>query len=82
MESPLHRYVIPSNIKPCKVEHASKETYGTKFVPILFCLFIPPFHSFAIRQGHKLITPLPFFHIYGMLVSLLYCGWKVSRPQR
>ncbi|KAL7554639.1 hypothetical protein ACHAWF_018234 [Thalassiosira exigua] len=27
-------------------------------------------------QDHKLISPLPFFHIYGMLASLLYCGWR------
>ena len=27
-------------------------------------------------QEHKLISPLPFFHIYGMLVSLLYCAWR------
>ncbi|KAL7513187.1 hypothetical protein ACHAXN_010231 [Cyclotella atomus] len=25
---------------------------------------------------HKLISPLPFFHIYGFLASLLYCGWR------
>jgi 4-coumarate--CoA ligase len=23
-----------------------------------------------------LISPLPFFHIYGFLASLLYCGWR------
>ncbi len=27
-------------------------------------------------QHHKLISPLPFFHIYGLLVSLIYCGWR------
>lgn len=27
-------------------------------------------------QEHKLISPLPFFHIYGMMASLLYCGWR------
>ena len=26
--------------------------------------------------GHKLISPLPCFHIYGMLASLLYCAWR------
>ena len=30
----------------------------------------------AFPQDHKLISPLPFFHIYGMLASLLYCGWR------
>lgn len=29
-----------------------------------------------IPQDHRLISPLPAFHIYGMLVSLLYCGWR------
>jgi 4-coumarate--CoA ligase len=28
------------------------------------------------QQGEKLISPLPFFHIYGMTVSSIYCGWK------
>lgn len=27
-------------------------------------------------QHHKLVSPLPFFHIYGLLVSLIYCGWR------
>mmetsp|Transcript_24218 Transcript_24218/g.41451 ORF Transcript_24218/g.41451 Transcript_24218/m.41451 type:complete len:594 (+) Transcript_24218:388-2169(+) len=29
-----------------------------------------------LPQDQKLISPLPFFHIYGMLASLLYCGWR------
>lgn len=27
-------------------------------------------------QDQKLISPLTFFHIYGMLASFLYCGWR------
>lgn len=27
-------------------------------------------------QDHSLISPLPFFHIYGMLASLMYNGWR------
>eukprot|EP00977_Amphora_coffeiformis_P020579 scaffold8374_cov175-Amphora_coffeaeformis.AAC.18 len=27
-------------------------------------------------SNHKLVSPLPFFHIYGLTVSLLYCAWK------
>lgn len=27
-------------------------------------------------SDHKLISPLPFFHIYGMLASLLYSAWR------
>ena len=30
--------------------------------------------SFPRRQS--LISPLPFFHIYGLMASLLYCGWQ------
>jgi len=30
----------------------------------------------AIPQDHKLYSPLPFFHIYGFLASLLYSAWK------
>ena len=25
---------------------------------------------------HRLVSPLPFFHIYGFLVSALYCAWR------
>jgi 4-coumarate--CoA ligase len=32
------------------------------------------YHCFL--QNHKLISPLPFFHIYGLVVSLFYCAWK------
>ena len=28
------------------------------------------------QQDNKLISPLPFFHIYAYLVSVLYCGWQ------
>lgn len=31
---------------------------------------------FLVWQGEKLLSPLPFFHIYGMTVSSIYCGWK------
>lgn len=27
-------------------------------------------------QEHKLISPLPFFHIYGLLASVLYSAWQ------
>jgi len=30
----------------------------------------------AIPQDHKLYSPLPFFHIYGFMASLLYSAWK------
>jgi 4-coumarate--CoA ligase len=30
----------------------------------------------AIPQDHKLYSPLPFFHIYGFLLSVLYSAWK------
>jgi 4-coumarate--CoA ligase len=32
----------------------------------------PPLEQF----GGGLFSPLPFFHIYGMVVSMMYCGWK------
>lgn len=32
--------------------------------------------SMAFPSTHKLISPLPFFHIYGWLVSALYCVWQ------
>jgi acyl-CoA synthetase (AMP-forming)/AMP-acid ligase II len=30
----------------------------------------------AFGLGEKLISPLPFFHIYGLVVSCLYAAWK------
>jgi len=35
-----------------------------------------PVEGPVFPQDHKLISPLPFFHIYGMLASLMYCGWR------
>lgn len=32
--------------------------------------------SMAFPSNHKLISPLPFFHIYGYLVSALYAAWQ------
>jgi len=29
----------------------------------------------ALLPDHKLISPLPFFHIYAFTVSMLYCAW-------
>ena len=28
------------------------------------------------KKNDKIISPLPFFHIYGFLYSALYCAWK------
>ena len=30
----------------------------------------------AFPCDHRLISPLPFFHIYGFLVTALYCAWR------
>eukprot|EP00591_Stephanopyxis_turris_P002734 CAMPEP_0195522998 /NCGR_PEP_ID=MMETSP0794_2-20130614/21709_1 /TAXON_ID=515487 /ORGANISM="Stephanopyxis turris, Strain CCMP 815" /LENGTH=586 /DNA_ID=CAMNT_0040652891 /DNA_START=102 /DNA_END=1862 /DNA_ORIENTATION=+ len=30
----------------------------------------------GLLPEHKLISPLPFFHIYGFLVSAVYCAWR------
>jgi 4-coumarate--CoA ligase len=30
----------------------------------------------VVKPDHKLSSPLPFFHIYGFTVSLLYSAWK------
>jgi len=30
----------------------------------------------AFAPDHKLVSPLPFFHIYAFTASLLYCAWK------
>lgn len=31
-----------------------------------------------LRPGDGLFSPLPFFHIYGMVVSMMYYGWRKS----
>ena len=31
-----------------------------------------------LTPGEGLFSPLPFFHIYGMVVSMMYYGWKKS----
>ena len=30
----------------------------------------------SFPMSHKLISPLPMFHIYGYTVAVLYCAWK------
>lgn len=30
----------------------------------------------SFPTDHRLISPLPFFHIYGFLASALYCAWR------
>ena len=32
--------------------------------------------SLGFPSNHKLFSPLPFFHIYGYLVSALYTAWQ------
>jgi len=39
-------------------------------------LQIETIESMAFPSNHKLISPLPFFHIYGFLVSALYAAWQ------
>jgi 4-coumarate--CoA ligase len=47
---------------------------GTECFPCNPSFFVPT--QLIIQQNHKIISPLPFFHIYGLTVSLLYCAWK------
>uniref|UniRef100_A0A7S2IGE4 4-coumarate--CoA ligase n=1 Tax=Helicotheca tamesis TaxID=374047 RepID=A0A7S2IGE4_9STRA len=30
----------------------------------------------SFPSDHRLISPLPFFHIYGWLASMMYCAWR------
>lgn len=32
--------------------------------------------ALAFPCDHRLISPLPFFHIYGFLATALYCAWR------
>ena len=47
---------------------------GTECFPCNPSFFVPT--QLINQQNHKIISPLPFFHIYGLTVSLLYCAWK------
>jgi len=53
--------------KGCMLSHANLVTNILQFDAV---------ENSVTPQDHKLISPLPFFHIYGMLASLLYCGWR------
>jgi len=67
---------------PCVLPYSS----GTTGMPKGVCLShnnivanlqqIYEFESPCFPSDHKLISPLPFFHIYGFLASILYPAWR------
>jgi len=53
--------------KGCMLSHANMVVNLLQFEEVEKSVFL---------RDHKLISPLPFFHIYGIMASLLYSGWK------
>eukprot|EP00956_Cyclotella_meneghiniana_P013774 scaffold20186_cov71-Cyclotella_meneghiniana.AAC.2 len=78
----VHHHVKDVNNHPWLLPYSS----GTTGLPKGVCLShgnmianllqLDEVEGTAFPMEHKLISPLPFFHIYGFLASLLYCSWR------
>ncbi|KAL3795367.1 hypothetical protein HJC23_009540 [Cyclotella cryptica] len=78
----VHDHVKDVNSHPWLLPYSS----GTTGLPKGVCLShgnmisnllqLDEVEGMVFPMDHKLISPLPFFHIYGFLASLLYCGWR------
>lgn len=78
----VHNHVRDANSHPWLLPYSS----GTTGLPKGVCLSHGNMISNLLQldiidgpvmpQDHKLYSPLPFFHIYGLMASLLYSGWK------
>ncbi|KAL7518288.1 hypothetical protein ACHAWX_003131 [Stephanocyclus meneghinianus] len=78
----VHHHVKDVNSHPWLLPYSS----GTTGLPKGVCLShgnmisnllqLDEVEGMVFPMDHKLISPLPFFHIYGFLASLLYCGWR------
>jgi len=78
----VHHHVTDVNNHPWLLPYSS----GTTGLPKGVCLShgnmvtnllqLDEIEAMALSSDHKVISPLPFFHIYGFLASMLYCGWR------
>ncbi|KAL3919452.1 MAG: hypothetical protein SGILL_003748 [Bacillariaceae sp.] len=72
-EANLHPYLLP---------YSSGTTGMPKGVCLTHANLTANLNQFDVVEGLSMgvgegvLSPLPFFHIYGMVASLLACGWK------
>ncbi|KAG7353516.1 coumaryl-CoA ligase [Nitzschia inconspicua] len=72
-ETKLHPYLLPYSSgttgmpKGVCLTHANLTANLIQFDVV---------EGLSMGVGEALLSPLPFFHIYGMVASLLCCGWK------
>mmetsp|Transcript_46541 Transcript_46541/g.113354 ORF Transcript_46541/g.113354 Transcript_46541/m.113354 type:complete len:706 (+) Transcript_46541:147-2264(+) len=68
-----HPYLLPYSSGTTGLPKGVALTHANLVANLLQCQVVEePFFP----TGEKLISPLPFFHIYGMTVSNLYTAWK------
>lgn len=72
-ETQLHPYLLPYSSGTTGIPKGVCLTHSNLTANLLQFDIV---ESFAMGVGEGLLSPLPFFHIYGMVASLMYSGWK------
>lgn len=72
-ETHLHPYLLPYSSGTTGMPKGVCLTHSNLVANLLQFDVV---ESASMRVGEGLLSPLPFFHIYGMVASLMYCGWK------
>lgn len=68
-----HPYLLPYSSGTTGLPKGVCLTHFNLVANLLQCEEV---EGMAFGMGEKLLSPLPFFHIYGMTVSSIYCAWK------
>jgi len=71
-ETSSHSYLLPYSSGTTGLSKGVCLTHANLTVNLLQ---IDVIESQSMKPGDGLFSPLPFFHIYGMVVSMMYCGW-------
>jgi 4-coumarate--CoA ligase len=72
-ETNLHPYLLPYSSGTTGMPKGVCLTHSNLVANLLQFDIV---ESLSMGVGEGLLSPLPFFHIYGMVVSLMYSGWK------
>ena len=72
-ETDVHPYLLPYSSGTTGLPKGVCLTHSNLSANLLQCEVV---ESMGFASNHKLICPLPFFHIYGFTFSALYCAWK------